>query len=375
MKKTIRSNSVRLFLMSIFMCNHSLQAVIPSSFLIRMNNSDEKQVVQAEQEAEKIRDYWEPIIANNKEKIRNYHEHLKQRHEPQPGMINIFEEFSVRTPSGIDISVSFFNRSSNTLVVAGQGFQHPKHSVYPIAALYPNYDIVVFNYRWVKLWSFAMKLSTIFSPFKQFLLKEYEEVATVVNHIKQQKKYDMVVGHALCYSTYPFITAQAKAQKQQEDPPFNKIILDSTFSTTEDILEKVVQDPFLFCQAQIDHTPRWWKSILRFLRIPQVVAYLTREFAGCSTLSLLSKIKNTPIMFIHGQTDVLVPVEENFSKIWEATSQTVRFAFLTPFEHVMNMTKNRGLYKKVCELFIQHNPEELPQQFPLKPGQPETIST
>jgi len=331
----------------------------PDEFLIKISDSSQIKIAPTEENAHQFADYGRSQMETIKKAIKAYDSQLQQPNNPS--LTQLFHEFEVKTPSGLEISASHFDRNSDVLVVAGQGFQHTKKSVYALAALYPNCDVVTFNYRWARLWQFALKPSTLYRPLTELLLNEYEEVSTVVLHMKQKKSYRSVIGHAICYSTYPFIAAQAESQEKL----FDKIILDSTFATTPDIIEKIIQDPLLFCNPQVNHSPSWFKTLLRYLYIPQLIRLLAQRYAHASIPSLLKTIKKTPLMLIHGKNDVIVPLINTFNTIWQAASETVRFAYLTPYQHVMNLPKNRGLYRKVCELFIHYAPEEFPQQFPL----------
>jgi len=325
-------------------------------YRMRMPDSKEINAISKSEYFDKFANYCSAEMADIKEKIKSQ--------EKSGNLNNLFYEFNIATLSGIQVSATYFDRKSEFLVVAGQGFNHSKKSVHTLASLYPNYDVVAFNYRWTNMLRFVCKMSTIFNPIEELFLKEHEEVEAVVSYMKKKKKYSSVIGHALCYSTYPFLDAQAKSFPNKE-PLFDKLILDSTFLTTDEIVEKITHQPLLIYNSQIDYTPSWLQTILKYLYIPRCAQFLIKRYSVASIPNLLNTIKDTPILFIHGKNDILVPVTDMFEAIWNATSEKNRFAYLTPHEHVMNLPKNRGLYRKVCELFIDCSPDMFRQQFPL----------
>jgi len=72
-----------------------------------------------------------------------------------------------------------------------------------------------------------------------------------------------------------------------------------------------------------------------------------------SFASFLSQIDNTPILFIHGANDLMVPLKTTFDKIWTSVEKTNKIALITPFEHSYNRQKSgKYIYEQVCSLFI-----------------------
>lgn len=342
--------------------NFALKNTDYNNFIIRTPDSSEIKVIIDENDMHQFKNYRQKEMTDIRQAIKDYE---KQNQANQKKISDQFiQEFNITIGSKIKISATLFDRDSDTLIVAGQSFNHNKKSVYALASIYPNFDIITFNYRWTSLWSFFCRLSSICNPIQELFLNEHEEITTIVNYIKKKKDYTSIIGHALCYSTYPFLEAQVKSL-ESEKPLFDKLILDSAFSTIDDVLDKITEKPFLICNSQMNLTPPWLQTLLNYLYIPKFIRFLLPKHPQTSIPSLLTAIKDTPIMLIHGKDDILVPLNETFENIWNAASKTIRFAYFTPYEHVMNLSKNRGLYKKICELFIKCSAEEFPCHFPL----------
>ena len=108
------------------------------------------------------------------------------------------------------------------------------------------------------------------------------------------------------------------------------------------------------------------ENLLYFLHIPQCVKWVAEKTANVSITDLLSEIEGMPMLFIHGQKDILVPIDTDFEDIWQATRGTEKRAFLTPFLHVKNMD-NKWVYERICQFFIKaKNSAAFTNQFPLR---------
>lgn len=287
----------------------------------------------------------------------------KEKGSALPG----FSEHLLSTPYG-EIPVSFFNRNSDKVVFCGQGFQHSQRYCYPLADLYSNFDVVTFDYQWNN-WHFLCSPFTFISPIRRLLLNRHQEVSAVVNYFKSKKDYQVIAGHTICYSVYPFLRAQQEAQGGGERL-FDKLILDSPFSSLDEICKKLIEDPYLCWEPQVNHTATWFKKALRCLCISQGIGSLMKKYVECaggSSTAIMSEIQNTPTLFIHSmKNDVLVPPCE-FDKLWQATPPSCRYAYLTPFAHVKHMTNNRGFYRFICEHFVENSSiSEVPPPMTMK---------
>jgi len=307
-----------------------------NSFTLICDSSCSNEILEiTEPEAEHLANYHEEDILAAKNAISN--------------KINM-AEYTITTETGFDIPLTYFDRNSSKLLVVGPGFQNNRQMFYFVARLLCEYDVVVFDYRWIELKSFVLQRSTLIHPINELLLKEKEEIIAVVRHMKQQKHYDTIIGHGVCYSTYTLLAAQEEAQ-QQEEKLFDKLILDSTFHSMPEMARKIINDPWLIAEPQVNHTSSWFKSFVKYTGLELLIVTLTKLMGYTSVEPLVSHIVDTPILFIHGKEDVLIPLENQFINIWDSADQTQKCALFTPFAHVKNM-RNRGVYKFICENFI-----------------------
>jgi len=316
--------------------HNSATACTPNnSFTLVCNSSCTNEALEIkESEAEHLSHYHE-------EDVRAAKNAISQK-------INM-SEYTITSETGFDIPLTYFDRNSSKLLVVGPGFQNNREMFYFVARLFNEYDVVVFDYRWHELKKFVLQRSTLTHPINELLLKEKEEIITVVRHMKQKKQYATIVGHGICYSTYTLLAAQDEAQ-QQGEKLFDKLILDSTFYSIPEMVRKIINDPWLIDEPQVNYTSSWFKAFVKYTGLELLIVSLTKLMGYTSVEPLVSRIVDTPILFIHGKEDVLIPLEDQFLNIWEQT-QTQKYALFTPFPHVKNM-RNRGIFKCMCEAFI-----------------------
>src|SRR3989338_973729 len=134
------------------------------------------------------------------------------------------ESVVLKTHDGYSFSALYFNRGSDTVLVLGQGFFGVKENMLFEAGLFSKYDIIAFDYRWNELGEFLLNPRHWNTGF--LLIKEADEVESVLDFLQQKKQYKNIVGLGQCYSCFTFIMAQYKRQKHKK-LNFTKLILDS----------------------------------------------------------------------------------------------------------------------------------------------------
>ena len=84
------------------------------------------------------------------------------------------------------------------------------------AALFDNYDVILFDYRWSNNYFLSLfKSIATCSLTKRMLLVEEEEVNAALDFVQQHKKYEKIIGLGECYSTYLFTKIQSDLHKKQ----------------------------------------------------------------------------------------------------------------------------------------------------------------
>jgi len=259
--------------------------------------------------------------------------------------------FDLYSDNRVKIPTIFFDRGSDKLLVVGQGFSGRKEQQVYKTKIFLDYDIVVFDYRWIRSYRFYLKPTTIIHPYQKILLEEKDEVLTVVNEIKSRKRYTDVIGLGECYSNFTFAMAQVESE-QNGNPLFSKLIMDSAWLSLADFINEITLDPVLPLKPQKGGTPKIIKKVLKKKYIHKCLFNFVKLFVPkISSANYLSQIRMAPILFIHGTQDKMVPYETTFNRIWDTVVNTSKILFITPFEHSYN-DKDKATYKFICDAFM-----------------------
>lgn len=260
-------------------------------------------------------------------------------------------DYLLKTPLGISVPVTFYDRGSKDLLIFGQGFPGRRESGENIAHLFYNYDVVLFDYRWSRMVNFCVQPSTLLHPIEKFLLEEDEEVRTVTRFITSKKEYAQVIGLAQCYSCFTF----AKAQYQEQcagSSLFTKLIFDSCWYSFYDFGEQILKDPLLLLSPQGGGTPHEIKTILNLTVAQALFQCVMRTVVPNASIDYyLSNLERMPFLFIHGTQDLLVPFTTVFPKIWNSVSGR-KACFITPRTHSKSV-EDALLYHFMCDTFIR----------------------
>jgi len=250
---------------------------------------------------------------------------------------------TVTLSSGLALPVTHFDRHSRTVVILGQGFLEGKERWNAVVPLLADYDVVVFDYRWLQATSWWY----VDHPGKRFVLDEKEDVIRVVNFVKKLKTYTKVIGLAECYSCFTFAAAQAD-QEVKGNQLFDRLIFDCAFVSLDCACKNMLNNQ----GGNNKREPRWLKLFLRNTIVPwPIVRAMRFVIPRIALQDHIKNIKQAPILFIHGKNDQLIPFKKLVKECWSVTN-TKKFLFITPFWHVSNFT-DWGVYKWVCDAFIQ----------------------
>lgn len=294
---------------------------------------------------------------SNPYNLTNWAEELSKKEVQRPDVV--FQELILNIEeSNITVPILFFDRKSDKVIVAGQGLWGSKEDMITFARLFPEYDVICFDYRWASDSYFFINASTLMSPIKSVLFDEQQEILIIGNFLKNRKKYKDIIGLGLCYSASLFLITQVNNNNNNNgncksgEKIFTKLILDSVWLSLKDFVANISLDPCLPFNPQIGGCPNIIKNILKaqIIQFPLVnfLQWITPDY---SLDTYLSRITDTPILFIHGLEDLLVPIN-TFKDIWYLTRNTQKAAFMTPNRHSDN-SKNRLVYKTMCSEFIE----------------------
>jgi hypothetical protein len=307
--------------------------VVAIDFECRVRNADGTEVVMHPQD---------PLVCKEQEQI----ERTKKSMLQQSGTAVTIQTMSKQPLTGI-----FFDRESDILLIVGPGFGKPIETLRLYARVFYNYDVLIYDYRWVHdIKSLVFNRNIFKSPTTTLFEWSQEDVQNVVQFGRSYKKYNKVIGLGICFSCYQFLAAQAEYTKRST-PLFDALILDSCILSTEDIQKQILHNISLLYNPLQDDEPGWLQKIWEITGIPDLVTWLLSKISYHSTLPLLSQIGDLPILCIHGRADRLVPLE-SFERIWDCVQYPHKEALITPSSHVLNIC-NKAVYKIVCDHFIE----------------------
>ncbi|MCB9493135.1 MAG: hypothetical protein H6679_02570 [Epsilonproteobacteria bacterium] len=239
----------------------------------------------------------------------------------------------VRVSKKVRINVEYCDNGKDKILIIGPGYNNKKEHMQVYAQKFnPEYDILLFDYRWAKLKKYYMKLSTIFHPLNKLVYHPVQEVEAVVNYAKSKKEYQQVIGLGKCYSATAFIMAEQKAQ-EAGGRLFDKLILDSTWLSLRGFMKSIYKKSSIFATPFLGFASLFVPKVGVERHIPY--------------------IQGVPTLFIHGSGDSLVPLD-HFKRIWQsAVNLSQKAVLVTPHEHVEHLS-NTPFYKNVIDQFINY---------------------
>jgi pimeloyl-ACP methyl ester carboxylesterase len=309
---------------------------------------------------------FDPTFLYKAPRVRDYH----LRPKPTPELIGTM--YDVTTQDGVRLGSTLFDRGSDTLLVIGAGFTNEREVMSPFVAMFPDYDVVIFDFRGhgyrpfsitdTETWPLSLtKVGFgIDGSLVTFGLNEDKDVFAVVDGFKALKQchygkpYKNVFGLGVCYGALIFLKTLSVYPGI-----FDKLVLDGCWLSLPLYIDKVTADLKTLCNPQTGgwkeghwlYSKQWFKN---------AVAYLGRKLLNLNTditlLDYAPKIKNASVMLFYGKDDYMVKRDE-FEQLWNALSGVEKTAIITSNPHVRNHLKQKELYKMMCDLYFQ-----LPQE-------------
>jgi hypothetical protein len=285
--------------------------------------------------------------------------------KPQPLVLNSFSEHSdndvpvnviqymLKTPSGISVPMTLYDRNSDTVIVIAQALPATKEQMVKFVKIFPHYDIVVFDYRWAHNYNSQLIKSIVKAQaVKNILLNEIEELTTVVDFVVQKKNYTTVVGLGQCYSCFHLIKLQSERVRHYGHGPFTHLILDSAWFSLRALAKRICFDPLLPINPKHGGAPFYIRWITNSMLCKNLIIDLVFMFVKNISIKSYLDTVGIPVLFIHGSNDLFVP-RKDFQKIWESANRKNRAVLFTPFEHVSNL-RNKKMYCAIVEAFVSN---------------------
>lgn len=253
---------------------------------------------------------------------------------------------------GTPIHATYFNRNSDILVIVGHGFTSCKEKMFSYAALYPEYDIVCFDWPGHgqdcynnDLWQTMSKQLTGTHINKlSFGPKEIEYVCAVRAYCCEQKSYSTIVGVSICYAAFYFVQAAIEWKKHHTTSLFDKLILDSPWLDHHKAIKRL---PHLKQWYGLNKTwiveEGWFWCVYAATSLSQnALAPLTQY---------LKQLTECAVLFVHNPTDPLCTVSE-FYHLIKKTSVPAAYLFVPSF-HARHHKDCKEVYASITQQFIE----------------------
>jgi hypothetical protein len=260
-------------------------------------------------------------------------------------------DFSLQAASGGNVPVSFYDRRSSTLIIAGQGLPLRKESMRLVAKLFPQCDVLLFDYRWAGRYGRTLLRGIIQRKCtERLVLDEEEDLRTVLAFVKQLG-YTKVIGVCECYSCLLFTKVQADDTHAYGRGPFDYLVLDSPWLSITALFNRFCEDPFLPLHPDVGGAPAWLRSLtarVGFKKMVQtIVAQCARNITICDYLASC----DIPVLLVYGLYDLFVPPQD-FALVEQAVVASKHATLYTPATHSRNM-RFKALYKYAVEQFCE----------------------
>jgi len=293
--------------------------------------------------------FFEPSFIVDAKKTREYH--LRKQYQPdrQGVLVQAYAQ------DGQPVHCTYFDRKSDKLLIVGEGFTNSREVMSPFIDMFPEYDVVLFDFPGQGLEANAYALSSfcigVDSSHTQFGGHEEKYVNAVIDHFKNNKRYMQVYGLGVCYSAFIFL----KAASMRHDL-FDKLILDGCWVSVPLIVEKLNTDFRLIYDPQRGGWKNHWFWGTQIAQ--DCLMWFAKKILGLpvnntSLIEHLPEIPNIPLLFFHGKDDLMVHRHE-FDMLWKGLSHVHhKTSIITSNPHVRNHLKQKELYALISDLFFK----------------------
>jgi pimeloyl-ACP methyl ester carboxylesterase len=280
-------------------------------------------------------------------------EHLNSKNALNKGTL-----IDVMTEDNITLGTTFFDRGSKKVLFVGEGFNNEREKMSPFLAMFPDYDIVLFDFRGQgyrdNAWkfSFAEQAFGLNSKLIEFGHKEHKDVFAVVDYYKHKKNYTNVFGLGVCYGA--FILMKSQAMREHENLKlFDKLIVDGCWSTLHNVIDKIKDDPKLIDSPQKGgwSSPWFKKPFVRSTLEWLATNVMGLNFATDIAITPFLPDVKIPLLFFYGKDDLMITRDE-FEQLWKNVGSTQKTAVITSNPHVINHIKQKELYQVISNHFF-----------------------
>ncbi|MBL4587720.1 hypothetical protein JKY79_00045 [Candidatus Babeliales bacterium] len=249
--------------------------------------------------------------------------------------------------------IYFFDRKSDTLLVASPGFGFAKEIMTSFVEMFPQYDILLLEQRGhgasvlpeTKMDQVVCSVLGLVPSLITWGQKEPDDLNTIVSTIRKDR-HTKVVGLGFCYSSLILSQAQKKYPNL-----FTHLIFDGTIVSLAKTFRQIKEETGLISQvfplAGYSHfIPDFDLLMKKSIDCLAALAQGSTLYNDVSFASL-----RVPVLIWYGKKDLLVPFDD-FELLWDALSVNYKVALVTDNRHLVNHLKEKELYRWSVELFL-----------------------
>lgn len=264
------------------------------------------------------------------------------------------QKIQVIASDGQIIEAFFVDRGAAKVLLLGQGFKARKEYLLPFLKLFPDYDLLFFDYH-LKHEVIPMYLHHRRKTLTRLFIDPQKTVSALVAFLRLHKDYDEVIGVGMCYSGLVFCGAQA-AHEKKGLPLFDKLILDCSIYSMQEVVFNAFKDPLTCCNHKTGGAPKcvqWLMSTLpvRFIARTLGWVFLGSQFSNINVGSYL-KHMHLPILFICAKDDKFISCEMT-DYMYQESDKKLSCMVSLPSYHTLNHIKHKEIYAHLTNEFIR----------------------
>lgn len=251
------------------------------------------------------------------------------------------------THDGYEIGYHFFDRNSPNLIIVGPGIMNKANHFMWVTKLFPTYDVILMDFRWKDMGNFLLSSDTLKNPKQALLYNVAHDVEAVIKH-GSLPRHTTISGYGYCYGGWIFALFQASRPAGRL---FDFLMFDSMPESLGNLLNNILKDPNLAGSREASENS-FLKHITGFAPTRKIITKIVTQALADFSIAPALKALSIPTLFIHGQKDRVVVINQLYRNFGYCGSQQ-KIAFLTNCEHVENHQHHPLIFSAICKKFIE----------------------
>ena len=249
---------------------------------------------------------------------------------PKSALALPYENVFLLTQDGVRLHAWFVPQAtSRKSVVIGHGLGANKSNFMSLIELWHGlgYNVLIFDFRGHG----HSEGHTV-----TFGAREKYDVRAAVDFLASRPEvHDSIIGYGVSFGGAALIQAAA------EDRRIKALVVDSAFSDIESMAKNVV--------ALVRFVPPFLQGVISRIGVTFVNVELGFDIRQASPRRLIAKLKEQPVLIIHGQKDTLIPWEES-KHLYRAAPEPKSFYWVEAAGHYATLI-DQG-YRARIQMFL-----------------------